>query len=228
MLLPCLASGRAGYWQTRRASESTPRKQRTRRRVSDCPWPGRNGGDRRQHRERDYRRSFDRFVRGVPQEAGPSSRDVPLWGWDFKGRDCPVGPVAPARVRCRNKRIGAGQFASSANEYSSAAAQRGDLCARPPTLYRGPAHKAVNRAFPRSSPVRLQESTPLVPSLQAWAATVSCQGLIGTLSMEWQKPHKPPMPARVWDEGAHPLASADRSFYLRDSRVCLAGGVRCR
>ena len=147
--LPCLASGRAGYWQTRRASESTPRKQRTRRRVSDCPWPGRNGGYRRQYRERDYRRSFVRSVCGVPQEPGSSSRDVLLWRRDFKGRDCPVGPIAPARFRCRNKRIGAGQFASSANEYSPAAAQRGDLCARPPALYPGPAHKAVNRTFPR-------------------------------------------------------------------------------
>ena len=131
------------------ASKSTPRKQRTRWRFSDCPWAGRNGGYRRQHRERNYGRSFDRSLCGVPQEAGPSSRDVPLWRWDFKGRHCPVGAIAPARFRCRNKRIRASQFASPANGYSPTAPQRGDLCARPPALYRGFAHKAVDWTLPR-------------------------------------------------------------------------------
>jgi AsmA family protein len=43
-----------------------------------------------------------------------------------------------------------------------------------PLSIEGPLTKPSIGLFRGSSPVRLQESTPLVPSLQAWAATVSC------------------------------------------------------
>ena len=43
-----------------------------------------------------------------------------------------------------------------------------------PLSIQGPLTRPSIGLFRGSSPVRLQESTPLVPSLQAWAATVSC------------------------------------------------------
>ncbi len=169
-MLPSLASG---CWQTRGASETTPRKQRTRWRFRECPWAGRNGGYWRQHRERNCGRSVDRSLCGVPQEAGPSSRDVPLWGWDSKGRHSPFGAIAPARFRCRNKRVGAVNLLRRQMDIVLHPRSGGTFALDRPISIEGSLTKPSIGLF-RGSTVRIQETTPLVPSLQAWAATVSC------------------------------------------------------